>query len=363
MRIRHRAFRFFLGFGLLAFLALYLMFWLEPSATFRGHDGEVHRVVSSADGMTLASVSPQDRTIRIHDVPTGRCQAILPGPGKYFSIVFRPDGQTLAVRTDETVKLWDATTGREKAVLRGHETPILALAFSPDGTTLTSGSQTRIILWDVETAKQRTVLDGIVPRALALAFSPDGQTLAWGGDQTVKLWDVSTGKERACFSLSREDYILRLAFSPDGTILAAATLRDPLVTLWDVSTGTERRLQRPRWIDEVDEPLLYSIAFSRDGKTLAADIEDRIGLWDIESGRNTAVFRPDHRRHSLPLIRALDRLGLSFIWDRDTVSSLFFTPDGVLRAAGMNGSTVRLWSVTSLLTGRRSDLATTATIR
>jgi WD40 repeat protein len=55
-----------------------------------------------------------------------------------------------------------------------------------------------------------------------IAFAADGKTLAAGAnDGTVTLWDVETGQERRSFRGPAGGYG-EVAFSPDGTMLAAA---------------------------------------------------------------------------------------------------------------------------------------------
>ncbi len=56
-------------------------------------------------------------------------------------MAFCPDGKTLAsTGGDHTVQLWDAATGEPRAILRGHQGQVSAVAFSPDGKTLASAS-------------------------------------------------------------------------------------------------------------------------------------------------------------------------------------------------------------------------------
>jgi WD40 repeat protein len=70
--------------------------------------------------------------------------------------------------------------------------------------------------------------------------------------------------------------VYSVAFSPDGKTLAAGSA-DGTVGLWDVATG-----------QQIGDPLaapggpVYSVAFSPDGKTLAAGSADgTIRLWDV----------------------------------------------------------------------------------
>jgi WD40 repeat protein len=59
-----------------------------------------------------------------------------------------------------------------------------------------------------------------VPRdkPLRLAFSPDGRLLAGGGGQAFHLWDLSAGPQ-PCWSLKKSDLALSFAITPDGSDL------------------------------------------------------------------------------------------------------------------------------------------------
>jgi WD40 repeat protein len=77
----------------------------------------------------------------------------------------------------------------------------------------------------------------------SLAFSPDGKKLVAGFgfpeneganyEQVIKVWDLGTAREVRTLSVANT--VPSVAFSPDGTILAAAC-HDGTVRLWEVST-------------------------------------------------------------------------------------------------------------------------------
>ena len=331
-------------------------------ATLAGWDGaEVFSVSFSPDGTTLAagirdwgdSSLSQNRVV-LWDVTTREVVATFKEPEDrdwVSSVSFSPDGTTLAVGIQGywggRVRLLDAATLEEIAAL---EMPmgglsIISLAFSPDGTTLATGiwDNSRgtteiwrgwVMLWNVASRGVIATLEepGDFDEATSLAFSPDGTTLAAGTwHSRILLWDVAT---REAFTLDGTRFeVHSLAFSPDGTTLAAgfATLweEDGMVQLWNVGRTPEvvatLEGESSQFADGVG-----SVAFSPDGRLLAAgDRAGRILLWDV--GREEVI---------------------ATLKEEFADIAVAFSPDGRLVATGTSplgqsawGGRVRLWDV------------------
>jgi WD40 repeat protein len=116
----------------------------------------------------------------------------------------------------------------------------------------------------------------------SVAFSPDGKTLATCG-QRFYVWDVATGKKLRQIDIQGDDDIRRkVAYSRDGKLLAAC-LNDNL-TVWDAASHKELWSKR-------EEKFLH-LAFAPDSKTLAARTHDgrrgHIHFWDAASGKKLA---------------------------------------------------------------------------
>jgi WD40 repeat protein len=173
-------------------------------------------------------------------------------------------------------------------ILKGHRyaKPVRSLAFSPDGRRLVSSARDyKTFLWDLGTGTYRRLVER--EYSYTVAWSPDGRTIAVGGSHSLYLWTVETETKRDV-ELADEGYeghALRVAFSPDGRWLAAAS---GVVRLWDAATlellplGEERRRAT------------MCLAFSRDGKTLATGHSPRragapdqhlVRLWDLAARR------------------------------------------------------------------------------
>jgi WD40 repeat protein len=123
------------------------------------------------------------------------------------------------------------------------------------------------------------------PGLLALAFSPDGVTLAALGyqDAIISLWEVASGRQLRKWEADDADRFGRLAYSPDGRLLAMAS--NVGLSLWDPHTGTFVR----RLVDESERPLPFvsDVAFSPDGQLLAASLSHNgvVVVWQVATGQ------------------------------------------------------------------------------
>jgi hypothetical protein len=83
--------------------------------------------------------------------------------GIVTSVVFSPDGKTIATGSDDkTVKLWNLN-GQEMTTLKGHSGIVTSVVFSPDGKTIAARSSDKTVkLWNMD-------LDDLLARGCAWA--------------------------------------------------------------------------------------------------------------------------------------------------------------------------------------------------
>ncbi|HEY8506288.1 MAG TPA: hypothetical protein VIL46_17000, partial [Gemmataceae bacterium] len=202
--------------------------------------------------------------------------------------------------------------------------PVTALAYSPDGRLLAAGTYQGVALIDPARGEVVGELTGLTRQVTAVAFDPGGKRLAVAAGEPgqageLRLFAVPAkgppGDKPLHTIPAHEDLIYSLAFSPDGKLLATAGY-DRVIKLWDVEAGKEVRALK----DHSDT--VYGLAFHPQGKLLASASADRaVKVWDVSTGRR---------------LYTLDD-------PTDWVYAVAWSPDGKhLAAAGVDKS-VRVW--------------------
>ena len=283
-------------------------------------------------------------------IPQPLSQPVTGHTGAVWSVAFTANGRTLATGSgDGTARLWDlADPNRPRQIgepLTGHTDDVYSVALTAYGDTLATGSYDRTArLWDLtDTDRPRQVrrhLTGHTGAVYSVAFTVDGRTLATGsGDRTARLWnltDLNRPRQIGRSLTGHTDGVTSVAFTADGFTLATGGI-DKTVRLWDLTIPTEPR----GW----GQPLtghtgdVRSVAFTADGRILATGSGDGTArLWNV-----TFPTRP--QQIGEPPTGHTRQIGQSLIGHTDGVTSVAFTADGRILAAGGIDKTVRLWKL------------------
>jgi WD40 repeat protein len=252
---------------------------------FHGHVGAVHAVVFHPREPVLAS-GGADKTLRLWNLRSGaETRAVVLG-NPVESIAFIPHSTLVAVGHGWLARkagcvLVDLDTGDATWNV---DLPVTAIASSADGRRLAvAESDGPIRIWDVARREPLVQLEhGAPPGGVrSLSFHPDGRTLIGATGECATLWDVASGLVLS--EVRKDDCVMsHAAFSPAGNVLATGSGSEEgsrgFVQLWSYPALTELRALGPDGWD------LFGIAFSGDGRRIAAASQAGVFVWDASTG-------------------------------------------------------------------------------
>ncbi len=240
--------------------------------------GGGYQVTFTPDGQGLAERLNQQ--VRIWGTSDWKERITFPGVIDEMAslVTYRADGKLLATYNNRYVRFWDADSGQQRGLSAERVIQPLGLAFAPAGTLLAVVSDSgKLMVIDSQTGATVRSVEAHKDLAQGVAFAPDGKTLATcGGDHLVQLWDVGSLKNIGTLRGHRSE-VWSVAFSPDGETLASAS-KDGTVKLWDV----KRRAGKARTFEDHSMPFW----FSPDNKVLLTKSPDgSMRYWDAGTGQ------------------------------------------------------------------------------
>ncbi len=306
------------------------------------------------------------------------------------AVAYSPDGSKIASASggrnvgtfykDTSIKIWDASTGMLLKTLKGHtaDKAPMSLAWAPNGNTLASADNSYVYLWDVNTGQQiGNSIDysaqghpiGGAELHSIMSINSNGTIIAIGGQgsatEGIGLYNLSTRAYIKSFSISGGVEAHSVAFSPDGSLLAAA-LSNGTVEIFDVITGTSQYYNGH--IDRV-----YSISWNSDGTKFATGSRDKtINTWDLgvpaatksftSNYTNSLAWSPDDTKLVAATSFTLKEFNNVEIWDvSNNITPLrqFNIPEkvnsvdwfGDVIVSGSEDTRVRTWDVSGVAAG------------
>ncbi len=289
------------------------------------HGGLVHRVLFSPDSRWLATAS-DDGAGRIWDVKTGALLHSLVHGDDVVDVAFSPDGTRVATASeDRTARLWDAATGEPIGGPMLHRNFVMTVTFSPDGTRLITGSHDNTArVWDADTALPISDAMRHASEVVRTEVSPDGLQLVSTVSSTTYsgawLWDMRPGAAHG-WPLSSGGASSLACVNDEGAMIAAAG-RDGILRIWHATNWVTPAMELAQGT------AVSEIAFSANGRLLAAASGGTAGVWDLASRRNVPLEQP----HG------------------ETIHSVQFSPDGRRLVTASSDATAAIWDAE---TGRR----------
>lgn len=324
---------------------------MQPVALSDRERGMLGAIAISHDGR-LAATGNWDGVIKVWDIQRSTCITKIVHPGlkkpvprttPIRSLAFSPDNQHLAATgfRCEIVYTWNPRTGTPLATFHEPEretrssSPSLPrpVAFSPDSRLLactaagTIDGSDVVLVWDVVSGERIACLTEQPRFVRSLCFSPCGQTLAIGSDKgTVQVWNVKTWEQQRVYQNYEGTARMSVCYSQEGVLHATEnTQKRNTVVVWNV----ERHEKRYTYVEkesEIEEALFSSsshfvvagekewavwapgdttprklpylhvngtpnsVAFSQDGKKLAAGGYGNTLFWDIANPTQPPTF-------------------------------------------------------------------------
>jgi WD40 repeat protein len=246
--------------------------------------------------------------------------------------------------------------------LVGHRDAVYALAFSHDGRLLASGSgDATARVWDTATGELLRTLELSDQYVLSIAFRPDGGVLAAAGQFGGICWfDVQTG--RLVKRLAKHGHTSGLEYAPGGATLAACVNGSP--TLFDARTGG-------KVASFSHEEGAFEVAFLRKGRRLVAGCgQGPVTIYDVPTRKvllslgprwemvNSMAPMPDDQGVALGVERGSKHQ--VWFWDGESESvrtlatgptgaimSVVFSPDGRTMLTCSRDGSLKAWDMAS----------------
>lgn len=204
--------------------------------SLEGHTGSITSVVISSNNKCVVTGS-FDKTVRIWDMPTGKCLKILQEPKPIKSVAISSNNQLIVtIFFNGTAKIWDIQTNRCLQELHMEEDPIQSVIISSNNqfvVTLSTNGNARV--WDIGTRSQQLIFNK--SSITSVAVSLNNQLIATGSmDGIAHIWDKNRLNCLQTFE-GHNSKITSITISSDNQFIVTSST-DGTTRIWNIQTGT-----------------------------------------------------------------------------------------------------------------------------
>lgn len=289
-----------------------------------GHGAQIRTLAVSPNRDRLVTASA-DGTARAWDARSGAALFTLGDHGgELCAVAYTSDGRSILTAANAektrkgTLRLWDGGTGQLRRAI-DLSVAVRGALFTPDGRLVMAAlAEGGVGLFDAQTGERTGTLGEAGDSPERLALSADGKRAAVILGVEVRAYDVFARSRLFSFA-NNAGQVMAITFSPDGAVLAVTS--GGTVRLLDAEKGTPiRALETPDQgvYDNGKAGIITSVSFSPDGKLVAAGGMDHlVRVWEAATGE---------LRHALR-------------GHKEQIDTVAFSPDGrLLASAALDGS-------------------------
>ncbi len=365
-----------------------------------------HTLRELSDNATVAAVPLAWQLI--NDTPIWTSAEFRGHGGDLWSLEFDPNGRLATGGADGTVRLWSPDNTKPPLVLAGHKGHILDIDLSRDGEKILTASEydaTRI--WDAQSGKLLREIPDEEGQVNHVGFRPKGPGFMTASYQKLQFYPLTgspitlaeidglsdaewhpNGKLMATTSYKKgiaaqlhsvdstqvpltlkdtsEAGAREVAFSPDGSIVAVIC-SDGTLRLYNGTNGSPiRSIVQNSPVDQQESVRTTAerlLAFSKDGKTVAAAFGRKLYLWSVSGAESPQVLTHVNPIEDFDLdekgqqLITLDSQGSAYFWSPDPsgtyyatalrgqpdITRVAFTPDSRQLVTTAGDGTIRYW--------------------
>lgn len=288
---------------------------------------ECHRVRLSSNGRIIVAGGdgpPNQRTIAVFDRAKDRLVMATPVTGSVNErIDVSQDGRLVASGSwDAPIEIRDASSGELIRRMNGKFPGLMSLSLTPDGRYVvaahytTNGEPGRVAVWGVADGSLKHDKRIGKGNVWSVACHPGGKfflVVSTRYDEEKKQWltafHTDTGEILLQRALKRRGHVL--AFAPGGRTFAVSHANQTV----ELRSFPQDKSIRTFHSGQV---VAVGLAFSPDGRRIAAPVPGGLSIWDVENGQRVLTLK------------------------HPTCSCVAFTPDSYLISGGLDG-TIRIW--------------------